>query len=65
MSTCVSYMYKIYNSGNIHLKETSTPINKIIYFLKPGRAQQRTEMYSSKVYLLIQNVKTIFYFYVR
>jgi hypothetical protein len=25
-----------------------TPIDKIIYFLKPGRAQQRTEMYSSK-----------------
>ena len=25
-----------------------TPIDKIIYFLKPGRAQQRTEIYSSK-----------------
>ena len=48
MSICVSYMYKTYNSENIHLKETSTPIDKIIYFLKPGRALQRTEMYSSK-----------------
>ncbi|KAI4474116.1 hypothetical protein M0804_015008 [Polistes exclamans] len=25
-----------------------TPMDKIIYFLKPGRAQQRTEIYSSK-----------------
>ena len=25
-----------------------TPIDKVIYFLKPGRPQQRTEMYSSK-----------------
>jgi hypothetical protein len=25
-----------------------TPIDKIIYFLKPGKAQQQTEIYSSK-----------------
>uniref|UniRef100_A0A6P7GNU0 Uncharacterized protein LOC114344950 n=1 Tax=Diabrotica virgifera virgifera TaxID=50390 RepID=A0A6P7GNU0_DIAVI len=25
-----------------------TPVDKVIYFLKPGRAQQRTEVYSSK-----------------
>jgi hypothetical protein len=36
-------MYKIYNSENIHLKEF-----KIIYFLKPARGQQRTEMYYPK-----------------
>ena len=42
-----------------------TPIDTIIYFLKPGKAQHQQKYIHRKVYLLIQNVKIISYFYMQ
>ena len=42
-----------------------TPTDGIIYFSKPGKAQQPMKYIHQRVYLLIQNVKIISYFYMQ